>query len=66
MLFETVKIGDIIFYCEQNNLMLIDDMCTEDIINYGMNLFVGGLILGCAGMLLVISVLIAPQLPQSL
>jgi hypothetical protein len=64
MLFEVVRVNDVIIYCEQNNLMLIDKMCTEELLNYNMSMFIGGMVLGAAGMLLVISVLIAPALPS--
>lgn len=42
--------------------MLIDDVCTEDIFNYGTSLMIGGMILGAAGILMISSVLIAPNL----
>ena len=64
MLFEVVRVSDIIKYCEANNLMLIDEVCTEEVINYGLSLFIGGLIVGAAGMLFIVSVLIAPDLPS--
>ena len=66
MLFEVVKINDVVKYCEAYNLMLIDDMCTEDLLNYGIGLFVGGLVVGAAGILCIASVLIAPTLPDFL
>ena len=64
MLFEVVSINDVFRYCEQNNLMLIDEICTEDIFNYGMSLMIGGMILGAAGILMISSVLIAPNLHE--
>lgn len=65
MLFEVVKVNDIFKYCEQNNLMLIDEVCTEQMINYGISLFIIGIWLGAAGMVFIISVLVAPDLPNS-
>lgn len=64
MLFEVVKVNDVLRYCESNNLILIDKLCTEDVINYGLSLFVYGLILGSAGFLMIISVLVAPDSPN--
>ena len=64
MLFEVVKINDVVKYCESYNLMLIDSMCSEELLRYGMGLFVGGLVVGAAGILCIASVLVAPSLPE--
>lgn len=64
MLFEVVRMNDILFYCQQNNLMLIDELCTEEVVSYGKGLFFGGMLLGGAGILFVVSVLVAPNLPD--
>ncbi len=44
--------------------MLIDVMCSEELFNYLMSLYVGGFVLGGAGLLLIASVLVAPDLPN--
>lgn len=62
ILFQVIGVNDIVRYCEFNNLMLIDDMCTEELLEYGMNMFVAGIWLGVAGVVLIASVLVAPAL----
>lgn len=62
MLFEVVEVNDILRYCEVNNLMLIDKLCGQEVFDYGMNLFVSGIWLSAAGMVLIFSVLVAPDL----
>jgi hypothetical protein len=62
--FEALSIGDILKYCQQNNLMLIDEICKEDIFLYGEGLFMYGIGIAAAGMLLIVSVLISPELPS--
>ena len=64
MFFEVVRIGDIVKYCEASGLMLIDSVCPESLPYYGMQLFVGGMVLASAGLLCITSVLISPRLPS--
>ena len=66
MLFEVIKINEIFRYCESNNLVLVDEMCNESIVDYGQYLFVYGIGFGAAGILLITSVFLAPDLPNGL
>lgn len=64
LVFQLVTWGDVVRYCMDNNLVLVDEMCSESMFDYIRFLSIYAIGIGAAGILMISSVFLAPDLPN--
>lgn len=66
LVFQLVTWGDVVRYCTANNLVLVDEMCSESMFDYIRFLSIYAVGIGSAGILMIASVFLAPDLSNGL